>query len=274
MNVIPGISGNQNYQALNSNGATSGFKLQYQDQIANADQVHHFAAFFQLGFTYGSGVGMKAATWWERLEGTAGNTGDINLGRIAATIGANVRAGVLPVKSTRSGSAREPLQMTATCSRIILGSVVSSLLLCLSACGVWESKAKFAGFKDKHVLELRQPFPANISGLQVVLRSGNAVTTIYEVRGDTFVNFADAQWNLNDSAVGLLTCGTPSLHFAYSRIDARPIPFSNMEHLLGAHIQDQYHLDKKMSEKSIFDWACSSDGERAFRKLHPEALAR
>jgi hypothetical protein len=97
VNMIPGISGNQNYQALNPNGATSGFKLQYQDEIANADQVHHFAAFFQLGFTYGNSVGMRAATWWEKLEGTAGNTGDINLGRIAATIGANVRAGVLPV---------------------------------------------------------------------------------------------------------------------------------------------------------------------------------
>jgi hypothetical protein len=151
---------------------------------------------------------------------------------------------------------------------------MSLLLLCLSACGVWEGKAKFAGFKDGDVLELRQPFPANISGLQIVLRSGNLARTIYEMRGDTFVNFADAEWNLDDSAVAILTCGTPSLHLAYSRIDVRPIPFSNMEHLISTHIQVQYHLDKKMSEKKILDWACSSDGERAFRKLHPEALGR
>jgi len=95
--LIPGVGGNSNYVALNNGSVPSGFQSQYQDQIPNADQAHHFSAFFQLGFVYGASVGASAATWYERLEGTAGNTGDIMLGMVASQIGAYVRSGVLPV---------------------------------------------------------------------------------------------------------------------------------------------------------------------------------
>ena len=94
--LIPGISGNSTYQALNASQATSGFQSQFQDQIPNADQAHHFSAFFQLGFSYGDGVAATAATWWEKLEGTSANVGDVNLGQAAARIGAYVASGVLP----------------------------------------------------------------------------------------------------------------------------------------------------------------------------------
>jgi hypothetical protein len=95
--LIPGLGGNSAYTALNANQSPSGFQTQFQDQIPNADQAHHFAAFFQLGFVYGAGTGALAATWWERLEGTAGNVGDINLGTVAARMGAYLASGVLPV---------------------------------------------------------------------------------------------------------------------------------------------------------------------------------
>jgi RHS repeat-associated protein len=76
--LIPGVSTSAGDVRLNRNGSPSGFAPQYQDEIPNADQAHHFAAFFQLGYMYGSMVGSIAATWWEKLEGTAGNIGDID----------------------------------------------------------------------------------------------------------------------------------------------------------------------------------------------------
>jgi RHS repeat-associated protein len=100
--LIPGVNGNSNYQALNPNVAPSGFQSQFQDQDPNADQAHHFAAFFQLGFVYGASVGASAASWWEKLEGTPGNAGDINLGTAAALMGSYVASGVLPVSEVGS----------------------------------------------------------------------------------------------------------------------------------------------------------------------------
>ena len=95
--LIPGVTGNAGYVALNNGSSPSGFSSQFQDQIPNADQAHHFAAFFQLGFVYGASVSASAASWWEKLEGTAGNVGDINLGSVASLIGSYVASGVLPV---------------------------------------------------------------------------------------------------------------------------------------------------------------------------------
>ena len=95
--LIPGISRNSAYVPLNPNQSPSGFQTQFQDQLPNADQAHHFAAFFQLGFAYGAAVAGTAATWWEKLEGTSGNTGDINLGMAASLIGSYVKSGVLPI---------------------------------------------------------------------------------------------------------------------------------------------------------------------------------
>jgi hypothetical protein len=106
--LIPGVNGNSGYVAFNNGTSPSGFQSQFQDQVPNADQVHHFAAFFQLGFTYGASVGASAAFWWEELEGTAGNAGDINLGTAAATLGSYVASGFLPVSELAS-TARQVL---------------------------------------------------------------------------------------------------------------------------------------------------------------------
>ena len=96
--LIPFVNGNAGAPILNPGVAPSGFAPEFQDQIPNADQAHHFAAFFQLGFAYGSTIAGAAASWWEQLEGTPGNSGDIMLGQAAALMGAAVGAGLLPVQ--------------------------------------------------------------------------------------------------------------------------------------------------------------------------------
>src|SRR5260370_41996830 len=100
--LIPGVTGNPNYQALNIGSSPSGFQSQFQDQIPNADQAHHFAAFFQLGFVYGGDVAGSAASWWEKLEGTAGNTCDINFGKAAGVIGPYFASALLRVSDVGS----------------------------------------------------------------------------------------------------------------------------------------------------------------------------
>lgn len=92
--LIPGVTGSGG-RSINDKAAGSGFQRQYQDENPNADQIHHFAAFFQIGYTYGPITGVEAAVYWEALEGTLGNTGDILLGSAAALIGAQVHANEL-----------------------------------------------------------------------------------------------------------------------------------------------------------------------------------
>jgi len=71
----------------------SGFKSEYQDsQHPNDDQVHHFAAYFQVGFIAGASEGEIAAylSDWN-------NPGDINLGIRAAELGHALKMGALRV---------------------------------------------------------------------------------------------------------------------------------------------------------------------------------
>lgn len=83
------------YRAMLPQGKTSGFAKQYQDSNPNADQTHHFAAFLQIGYSFGSAAGSSIAKLYERLEGTPGNAGDIALGSIAAQIGSELGNGSL-----------------------------------------------------------------------------------------------------------------------------------------------------------------------------------
>lgn len=70
-------------------GGESGFAPQYRDNSPQfQDQGHHFAAFFQFGYQAGAAWGNVAATLLDLL-----NPGDRELGRRAAQIGADLRAG-------------------------------------------------------------------------------------------------------------------------------------------------------------------------------------
>jgi RHS repeat-associated protein len=77
------------YQLFTPKGG-SGFASKYRDNDQFADQVHHFAAFFQFGYQMGALWGSVAAGISDSLPY---NSGDIALGRAAAAIGADLRAG-------------------------------------------------------------------------------------------------------------------------------------------------------------------------------------
>jgi RHS repeat-associated protein len=76
---------------LNRTSQPSGFAAQFRDELPGADQAHHFALFFQLGYRGGALEGAVIARVWEVINGTPGNSGDIRLGETAAVIGNALR---------------------------------------------------------------------------------------------------------------------------------------------------------------------------------------
>ncbi len=102
---VGGISSVSKPVFLNS-GEPGGFQDPLQNTInddpkagQNGDQGHHFAAFFQFGYLYGSGaLGAAAAYAYEFGQGLANggtNYGDIKLGVLASQIGADLRNKIL-----------------------------------------------------------------------------------------------------------------------------------------------------------------------------------
>ena len=128
----------------------------------------------------------------------------------------------------------------------------------------------FAGSVSGDTLEIKQPFPINEAGIRITLKHNNLTKTVYEKRGDTFLEFVDVAWSSGDTAVGFFMCGFP---LAYETDDANPIPFVRMEGTVAAHIRVEYRLDPKLTDKEVFDWACT-EGTTAFLKRYPQARAR
>jgi hypothetical protein len=93
--LLPGVKGTSGDVRLNQNMSATGFAAQYQDEQPNTDQAHHFAAFLQVGFVYGSAAGDLLAHAWEIMEGTPFNTHDMNLGEMAASFGAALKSGLI-----------------------------------------------------------------------------------------------------------------------------------------------------------------------------------
>jgi hypothetical protein len=85
----------------------SGFDPKYQESIdkVNVDQVHHFAAFFELGYS-ARFLGGAAAAIYKDISPY--NPGDINLGIAAANLGAELGAGLIS-KSSIADSIRNTL---------------------------------------------------------------------------------------------------------------------------------------------------------------------
>jgi len=152
--------------------------------------------------------------------------------------------------------------------------VLTTLLLATYGCGSWERKVIFPGAISGDALEIKQPFPINEAGIQVNLKRKNVIKQLYELRGDVFLEFADAAWSADDNVVGLFVSGTPVQRFAYKTSDGTAIPFGVVARAVAAHIRSQYHLDPKLSDKDVFEWAGSLEGRDAFRKLYPGARAR
>jgi hypothetical protein len=88
-------------------GGTSGFNVDYQDWLetpkspaGHVDQVHHFAAFLQLGYFAAEKYGTIAGTVMANLAAiyldiNPFNLGDIQLGMKAAQMGAAIYSGAL-----------------------------------------------------------------------------------------------------------------------------------------------------------------------------------
>ena len=135
----------------------------------------------------------------------------------------------------------------------------------LSGCG-WERKASFESPSPGTRIEVQQPFPANGWGVRLELKSKGTTKTLYQLRGDVFLNFVDVAWAPDTSSVAVLTCGTPRIRLAYSLGISRDIPFQQMEPVVAASIRRRYRLDEHQSNKDVFDWACSDEGKRRFLK--------
>ena len=104
-----GVIGAVGAPVLNAIPKPSGFRIEYQDSTGLVDQAHHFAAFFQLGFSRGAAVGADIAYYWETLfDKTPSNQGDVNLGTVASRLGAYVASGVLPASEV-AATIREDL---------------------------------------------------------------------------------------------------------------------------------------------------------------------
>ncbi len=124
------------------------------------------------------------------------------------------------------------------------------------------------------MVEIQQPFPANGWGVRLQMTSKARTKTLYELRGDVFLDFADVTWGPGDKRFAVFTCGTPPIRLAYNAADTAEVPFQQMEPTVVAHIRARYHLDSQLSSKDVFDWACSSEGHQAFLKVYPSAAPR
>jgi hypothetical protein len=151
-------------------------------------------------------------------------------------------------------------------------SLIVLLSSALVGCG-WERKVAFPSGASFNV-QIQQPFPANGWGLRVLLQSKGYSKTLYELRGDVFLDFADVAWSAGNGAVVVLTCGTPPIRLAYNLTNNTFIPFASMESTVVAHIYAQYLGERKMSDRDVLEWACSSDGRDAFYQRYPGVSPR
>ena len=150
--------------------------------------------------------------------------------------------------------------------------LLTMVLTFLNGCG-WERKVVARAPSEKTSIEIQQPFPANGWGVRIVLRTKDRTETLYELRGDVFLDFADVVWTVGEDSLAVLTCGTPSIRVAYNSRTSSFMPFSQMEPIIAAHIRSEYGITDR-TDTATFDWACSAEGKDAFLHRHPDAKPR
>ena len=143
----------------------------------------------------------------------------------------------------------------------------------LTGCG-WEQKFRSrAEGRDAEVV-IQQRLPANSWGTRILVNAAGHRNSIYQYRGDSFLQFIDIAWTENREVFTVVTCGTPYIKMAYNIRRGGSIPFEPLEAVAIAHIRTAYHLEPTMSSAEVMAWACSWDGTHAFLKRHPEARER
>jgi RHS repeat-associated protein len=78
------------YTEIGNHGLPSGYQTQYQDNQAQQDQGHHFAAYFQFGYLYGTSLSTLGA-----FATDIANPGDIRLALAAISIGNSLSIGAI-----------------------------------------------------------------------------------------------------------------------------------------------------------------------------------
>jgi hypothetical protein len=269
--VIPGVSGNPAYQALNPNQSPkAGFSLSFRTNFSTLirrtiSQPSSSWVLFMVqvlpgppprgGRSWRERPATPETSTWEWLQLGSGPTLRLGYCRLMSWVRRSVRRSAISERMTR-------LALT------LIGGACLSLGGCAA---LWEHKLAFAAPSSDAVLEIQQPFPANGWGLRVELRTGTVTKVIYEIRGDVFLDFADAKWSSDGGTVALFTCGTPPVRLAYDLKRGSQIPFAASRQAIRTDLQWRYHLD---ATRDAFEWACSSEGKAAFLNAYPQAAPR
>ena len=145
------------------------------------------------------------------------------------------------------------------------------LVILLASCG-WERKLSFERHDRSASVEFMQPFPANGWGLEVRLITSSGQQTLYRIRGDVFLEFAQVYWSSDNKTVGIFTCGSPALKLAYEMPTHAKVPFSSIEKEMRATIEKTY--ERRDRSIGALEWACSIEGKDAFYRQYPGAVPR
>src|SRR5581483_9152686 len=145
-------------------------------------------------------------------------------------------------------------QMRATTAPVFLIAIFGCLSLC--ACG-WEEKVEFRNERSGATITVLQPRPINEAGVRVVLSESAGDSTLYSRRVDTFIQFADAAWSRDGSAVAVFLCGAgPLIQIGYDLRAHRRLSFSSLRPMLVEHIREEYGVTSS-NDDEVLRWACT-----------------
>lgn len=139
------------------------------------------------------------------------------------------------------------------------------LLALLSAgCG-WQHTMTFRSPSRRSAIEIWQKGIDNSFGARVELVSARGRTLLYQVGGDSFIDFFHVYWSPDETKAGLLATGTKIFSLACDTRTGSEIPFEEIREDFRKSIRETYHVPP--GEDPI-EWAPMLGAE--FFKLHPE----
>ncbi len=123
-------------------------------------------------------------------------------------------------------------------------------------------------------VELDQPFPINASGIRVVLRTKSGSVTLLDVRGDSYVSFADAWFSPDHRFVAVYACTAgPKVELAYDLAAGKKVEFKQFQAKVAQQIGREYGFTSSADDNAeVFGWACLNASD-AFLKKYPHAKA-
>jgi hypothetical protein len=147
------------------------------------------------------------------------------------------------------------------------------LAFVLISCG-WQRKASFQGPSNVTV-EFDQPFPINAAAIRVLLKKDQRIITLANLKGDTYLSFADVWFSQDGRFVAAYACTSgPKLQLAYDLSAGKAIAFDILRSQLAKHVVVKYRMSRSdtLSDEEILNRACL-EGSQAFVDKHPDAEA-